>query len=66
MARRRSSRKLLEIRAPRKGTLAIALALYLIGLFGVLGVFPIPESYATAALVIAGGLLILSVLLRGL
>jgi len=70
MARRRSSRrtsrKLLEIRAPRKSTLVIAFTLYIIGLFSVLGLFSIPEPYATALLAIAGGLLILGVLLRGL
>lgn len=70
MARRRSSRrtsrKLLEIRAPRKGTLVIALAFYLVGLFGALGFFPIPQPYVTGALAIAGGLLILSVFLRSL
>ena len=65
-ASRRPSRKLLEIRAPRKGTLVIAFTLYLVGLFGTLGFFPIPAPYATAMLAIAGGLLILGVLLRGL
>jgi len=53
-------------RAPRKGTLVIASALYVIGLFGTLGLFSIPEPYATAALAIAGGLLILGALMRDL
>lgn len=53
-------------RAPRKGTLVVASALYLVGLFGVLDLFPIPDPYATAALAIAGGLLILGALLRDL
>ena len=68
MARRssRRSRKLLTTRAPRKTTLVIASALYITGLFGVLGLLPIPEPYATAALAIAGGLLILGALLQGL
>ena len=68
MARRssRRSRKLLTTRAPRKTTLVIASALYITGLFGVLGFLPIPEPYATAALAIAGGLLILGALLQGL
>jgi hypothetical protein len=57
---------LLETRAPRKGTLVIASTLYVIGLFGVLDFFPIPERYAIAALAIAGGLLILGALLRDL
>ena len=63
---RRRSRKLLTTRAPRKTTLVIASALYITGLFGVLGFLPIPEPYATAALAIAGGLLILGALLQGL
>jgi len=63
---RRRSRRRLTIHAPRKGTLVIASALYLIGLFGVLGFLPVPEPYATAALAIAGGLLILGAFLRGL
>jgi hypothetical protein len=44
----------------------VASALYIVGLFGVLGFFTIPESYAIAALAIAGGLLILGALLRDL
>ncbi len=63
---RRTSRKLLEIRAPRKGTLVIAFALYLIGLFGALGLFSIPAPYTIALLAIAGALLILGAFLRGL
>jgi hypothetical protein len=70
MARQRSSRKpsrrVLMTRAPRRGTLLVASILYVVGLFGVLGFFSIPEPYATAALAIAGGLLILGALLRGL
>ncbi len=70
MTRRRSSRKtsrrVLETRAPRKGTLVIAATLYIVGLFGVLGFFPIPDPLDTAALAIAGGLLILGALLRDL
>jgi len=63
---RRLSRRLLETRAPRKGTVIIAAILYITGLFGVLGFFPIPEPYATIALSLAGGLLILGALLRSL
>ena len=63
---RRRSRKWLTTRAPRKGTLVIASALYIIGLFGVLGFLPVSEPYATAALAVAGGLLILGALLRDL
>ncbi|HEY68109.1 MAG: hypothetical protein DRI79_06845 [Chloroflexi bacterium] len=63
---RRRSRRLLTTRAPRKGTLIIASIFYIVGLFGVLGFFPIPEPYATAALAIAGGLLILGAFLRDL
>ena len=70
MTRRRSSRKpsrrLLMTRAPRRGTLIIASILYIIGLFGVLGFFSVPEPYATTALAVAGGLLILGALMRDL
>jgi hypothetical protein len=68
MTRRRSSRSrtLLEIRAPRKGTVIIAAVLYIVGLFGALGWWPVPQPLAIAALAIAGGLLLLGVLLRGL
>ena len=63
---RRRSRKLLTISAPRKGTLVIASAFYIVGLFGALELIPIAGSYAVTALAIAGGLLILGVLLRDL
>ncbi|RLC65860.1 MAG: hypothetical protein DRI48_06060 [Chloroflexi bacterium] len=70
MTRRRSARRtslrVLETRSPRKGTLVIASIFYVTGLFGSLGFFPLPEPYASAALAIAGGLLILGALLRGL
>ncbi len=63
---RRRRRKVFVTRAPRRGTLIIASILYIIGLFGVLDFFPIPETYAITALAIAGGLLILGALLRDL
>jgi hypothetical protein len=63
---RRTSRRVLMTRAPRKGTLVVASVLYIIGLFGVLGFFSIPDKYATTALAVAGGLLILGALLRDL
>jgi len=69
MARRSSrqpSRRALMIRAPRRGTVIVASILYIVGLFGALGFFPIPEPYATATLAVAGGLLILGSLLRDL
>lgn len=53
-------------RAPKRGTLIIASVLYVIGLFGVLGFFTIPEPYPTTALAVAGGLLILGAVLRDL
>jgi hypothetical protein len=65
-ASRRTSRRVLETRAPRKGTLVVAAIFYIVGLFGALGFFSIPGPYATAALAIAGGLLILGALLRDL
>jgi len=46
--------------------LIVASILYTVGLFGVLGFFPVPEPYAITALVVAGGLLILGALLRDL
>jgi hypothetical protein len=66
--RRRSSRKrsLLYTRAPRKGTLLIAVVLYIVGLFGALGFLPISQSLTTISLAVAGGLLILGALLRDL
>lgn len=63
---RQPSRRALMIRAPRRSTVIIASVFYIVGLFGVLGLFPIPEPYATTALAIAGGLLILGSLLRDL
>jgi len=44
----------------------VAAALYILGLFSVLGFFSIPEPYAIGALAVSGGLLLLSALLRGL
>ncbi len=70
MARRRSSRqpsrRSLEILAPRPSTVIVASILYILGLFGVLDFFAIPDPYAIAALAIAGGLLILSAFVRNL
>ena len=63
---RRPSRSVLRTRAPRRGTLIVASAFYIVGLFGALELIPIAESYAVTALAIAGGLLILGVLLRDL
>lgn len=63
---RRPSRRVLVTRAPRRGTLIVASILYIVGLFGVLGFFSIPERFATTALATAGGLLILGALLRDL
>ncbi len=65
-SRRQPSRRTLMIRAPRKSTVIIASVFYIVGLFGVLGFFPIPEPYATTALAIAGGLLLLGSFLRDL
>ena len=63
---RRPSRRVLMTRAPRRGTLIVASAFYIVGLFGVLGFFVIPERFAITALAVAGGLLILGALLRDL
>lgn len=56
--------KLLSARAPHKGTVIIASAFYIVGLFGLLGFFSMPEPYAGVALAIAGGLLLMGVFLR--
>lgn len=64
--RRSRSRQWLVTRAPRRGTLIIAAILYTVGLFGLAGLFHIPEHYAAILLAIAGGLLILGALLRDL
>jgi hypothetical protein len=64
--RRSRSRQWLVTRAPRRGTLIVAAILYVVGLFGLLGFFRIPEHYAAILLALAGGLLILGALLRDL
>ena len=69
MTRRRSSRRrrnLLHTRAPRKGTLLIAVVFYVVGLFGALDFLPISQSLITISLAVAGGLLILGAFLRDL
>jgi hypothetical protein len=65
---RRTSRKrnLLYTRAPRKGTLLIAVVFYIVGLFGAFKLLQISQTLTIAALAIAGGLLILGALLRDL
>ena len=65
MTRRRSS-KWLPTRAPKKGTLVIAMILYFAGLFGWLGFVPALAPHATGSLAFAGGLLIAGALLRDL
>ena len=64
MTRKRS--KWLPTRAPRKGTLIIAIILYLAGLFGWLDFVPALAPHATGSLAVAGGLLIAGALLRDL
>ena len=66
---RRSYRRRLDIfetRAPRKGTVALATGLYLVGLLGELGLLAVPRPYTIYALVFVGGLLILSAFLHQL
>ena len=58
--------KLLNARAPHKGTVIIAAAFYIFGLFGLLGFIPMPALVSSIALAIAGGLLLLGVFLRRL
>ena len=65
---RRTSRKknMLPTRAPRKGTLLIAVALYIVGIFGAFDLLRISQNLTIIALAAAGGLLILGALLRDL
>ncbi|MFL7793441.1 MAG: hypothetical protein AB8I69_14970 [Anaerolineae bacterium] len=65
---RRTSRKqnLLSTRAPRKGTLLIAVIFYIVGIFGAFNLLRISQSLTIIALAIAGGLLILGALVRDL
>ena len=67
-SKRRVSRRTLETRAPKKGTVIVAAVLYITGLFGYLNWFPfdIRQDLSIAALIIAGGLLLLGSLLRDL
>ena len=66
--RRRTSRKksMLYTRAPRKGTLLIAVILYIVGIFGAFDLLRISQTLTIVALAAAGGLLILGALLRDL
>lgn len=63
---RRRSRKWLETRAPRKGTVVAASILYVLGLFGYLDFYPIGQNLSVAALALAGALLLLGAFLRAL
>jgi hypothetical protein len=63
---RRESRRALETRAPRRGTLIAAAVLYVMGLFGYVGFVHLSRDLSVAALAAAGGLLILGSLLRDL
>ncbi|MBN1177865.1 MAG: hypothetical protein JXD18_01545 [Anaerolineae bacterium] len=64
----RTSRRVIDIRAPKKGTVIVAGVLYITGLFSYLGWLPIMirEDLAVGMLAVAGGLLILGSLLRDL
>jgi hypothetical protein len=66
MRRRNARHTVFQTRAPRKGTLIVACALYVAGLFGYLGWLPLNTDLSVAALTVAGGLLILGALLRDL
>ena len=57
---------MLPTRAPRKGTLLIAVALYIVGIFGAFDLLRISQNLTIIALAAAGGLLILGALLRDL
>ena len=63
---RRTSRRFLTTRAPRRGTLIIAAISYAVGILGGFKLIPTLQPYAIIAFAIAGGLLILGSLLRDL
>ena len=63
---RRASRRVLEVRAPRRGTVIAAAILYVLGLFGYLGLIRLDRTLCVVALALAGGLLLLGALLRDL
>jgi hypothetical protein len=63
---RRSSRRTLAVRAPRKGTLIVATILYLAGVLGAYDLVPALKPFATLSLTIAGALLILGAIMRDL
>jgi len=65
-SRRSTSRRILNTRAPRQGTVIIAAALWVVGLFGYLGWFALGTELSVAALATAGGLLLLGAFLRDL
>ena len=65
-SRRKTSRRVLATRAPRRGTVIIAAILYIMGLFGYLGWFALGTELAVGLLAIAGALLLLGTLLRDL
>lgn len=58
-SRRRTSRRRLEIRAARKGTVILAAILWIAGLFGYVGFYPLPAGLSVGMLAVAGGLLLL-------
>lgn len=62
----RTSRRALEIRAPRRGTVIIAAILYVAGLFGYLDWYPVNDDIAVGLLALSAGLLLLGALLRDL
>jgi hypothetical protein len=57
---------MLPTRAPRKGTLLIAVIFYIVGIFGAFNLLRISQTLTIVALAAAGGLLILGALLRDL
>lgn len=63
---RRPGRRILETRAPRRGTVIVAGVLYIVGLFGYAGLLPLSPDVSMVLLAIAGGLLLLGALLRDL
>ncbi len=63
---RRTGRRTLVTRAPRRGTVIVAAILYVVGLFGYVGLLGLNRDLSVGALAVAGGLLLLGSLLRDL
>ncbi len=64
--KRRPSRSVLLIRAPRRGTVIVAAILYTLGILGYFGWFPLNADLSFGLVTLAATLLLLGTLLRDL